>query len=101
MSRTCSQCVEKSFSLDAENPSGCTQCFCFGRSDKCSQAPYVWTEVNLKFTWYKPHITCGLWVLMHDIITLSVHLGNITHFINVNVFIVCLHILFCEVLHEQ
>ena len=44
--RTCSQCVEKSFSLDAENPSGCTDCFCFDRANTCGQAPYVWTKVN-------------------------------------------------------
>ena len=32
--------------LSASNKVGCTECFCFGRSRECSQAPYSWTQVR-------------------------------------------------------
>ncbi|KOB63596.1 Laminin subunit alpha-1, partial [Operophtera brumata] len=34
----CDECLEGTFGLTAENPSGCTACFCFGRVSKCTQA---------------------------------------------------------------
>lgn len=33
----CDQCKANSFSLDRSNPFGCTECFCFGRTDFCVQ----------------------------------------------------------------
>ncbi|KAL3869140.1 hypothetical protein ACJMK2_041857 [Sinanodonta woodiana] len=45
--RTCDMCKKGSFSLDVRNPDGCTNCFCFKRAEKCSQAPYVWTWVAI------------------------------------------------------
>ncbi|XP_053394147.1 laminin subunit alpha-2-like isoform X2 [Mercenaria mercenaria] len=47
MGRTCTKCVENSFSLDIGNPDGCTDCFCFGRTDSCGQAQYVWTKSSV------------------------------------------------------
>lgn len=38
MGDRCEECLEGTFGLTAENPSGCTACFCFGRVSKCTQA---------------------------------------------------------------
>ncbi|GAU99875.1 hypothetical protein RvY_10813-2 [Ramazzottius varieornatus] len=55
----CNRCKERSFSLDKENPDGCTTCFCCGKSDRCWQSPYIWKVVThpgnrVDFT-YTPH----------------------------------------------
>ncbi|XP_067324319.1 laminin subunit alpha-5 isoform X1 [Anolis sagrei] len=34
----CDQCHLGTFSLDANNPKGCTRCFCFGATDRCHSA---------------------------------------------------------------
>uniref|UniRef100_A0A8C8RBX0 Laminin subunit alpha-5 n=1 Tax=Pelusios castaneus TaxID=367368 RepID=A0A8C8RBX0_9SAUR len=34
----CDQCRLGTFSLDANNPKGCTRCFCFGATDRCRSA---------------------------------------------------------------
>ncbi|CAG5048108.1 unnamed protein product [Parnassius apollo] len=34
----CDTCLEGTFGLSEDNPSGCTACFCFGRSAQCTQA---------------------------------------------------------------
>ncbi|XP_072936563.1 laminin subunit alpha-1-like [Epargyreus clarus] len=34
----CDECLEGTFGLSDDNPVGCTACFCFGRSAKCTQA---------------------------------------------------------------
>ncbi|KAM3959117.1 LOW QUALITY PROTEIN: wing blister [Aphomia sociella] len=34
----CDQCLDGTFGLSADNPSGCTACFCFGRAAHCTQA---------------------------------------------------------------
>ena len=47
--RKCTECKEGTFSMQIDNPKGCTKCFCFGRSDQCEQAPYMWTEVRFMF----------------------------------------------------
>lgn len=38
MGDKCDRCLEGTFGLAKENPSGCTACFCFGRSAQCTQA---------------------------------------------------------------
>ncbi|XP_076462895.1 laminin subunit alpha-2-like isoform X2 [Babylonia areolata] len=43
----CDKCAPGSFSLRAENPKGCTECYCFHRSQQCTQAPYVWGKVKV------------------------------------------------------
>ena len=45
--RKCTECKAGTFSLQVDNPKGCTKCFCFGRSEDCEQAPYMWTEVRI------------------------------------------------------
>ncbi|XP_076805272.1 laminin subunit alpha-1-like isoform X3 [Clavelina lepadiformis] len=39
--RRCDQCVEGSFGLSREQD-GCTECYCSGVTDQCTQAAYVW-----------------------------------------------------------
>ncbi|CAG9784736.1 unnamed protein product [Diatraea saccharalis] len=34
----CDECLDGTFGLSADNPSGCTACFCFGRAAHCTQA---------------------------------------------------------------
>ncbi|GJQ67201.1 hypothetical protein Trydic_g8109 [Trypoxylus dichotomus] len=43
--KTCNQCKGETFGLDKSNPNGCTECFCFGRSRKCSNAIYTWDQI--------------------------------------------------------
>lgn len=38
----CNQCVQSSFGLSHYNAEGCTRCFCFGRSNECSQSDFSW-----------------------------------------------------------
>ena len=43
--RKCASCKLGSFGLSSENPEGCFQCFCFGRSSSCRQGTHSWTQV--------------------------------------------------------
>ncbi|KAI4466136.1 netrin/laminin-related [Holotrichia oblita] len=43
--KACDQCKEETFGLDMSNPNGCTECFCFGRSTKCTNAAYTWDQI--------------------------------------------------------
>ena len=45
--KKCASCALGFFGLEAANPEGCVQCFCFGRSRECEQAPYSWTQLGL------------------------------------------------------
>ena len=46
MGKKCASCAKGMFGLSEINPKGCTQCFCFGRTDDCVQSPYSWTQVK-------------------------------------------------------
>ncbi|KAI6208105.1 hypothetical protein M3Y96_00079500 [Aphelenchoides besseyi] len=41
----CDECAPNTFSLDRSNPLGCTECFCFNRSDFCVQHNRVWAQM--------------------------------------------------------
>uniref|UniRef100_A0AC34QSC3 Laminin subunit alpha-2 n=1 Tax=Panagrolaimus sp. JU765 TaxID=591449 RepID=A0AC34QSC3_9BILA len=41
----CDQCDSNSFSLDKYNPKGCTECFCFNRTNFCVQNSMVWQQL--------------------------------------------------------
>ncbi|KAK0428393.1 hypothetical protein QR680_010776 [Steinernema hermaphroditum] len=41
----CDACDANSFSLEENNPLGCTNCFCFNRSNFCVQSNLVWQQV--------------------------------------------------------
>ncbi|KAH9488089.1 Laminin subunit alpha-2 [Bulinus truncatus] len=43
----CDRCRNGTFNLNKDNPDGCTECFCFGRSLSCRQAPYSYTNIKL------------------------------------------------------
>ncbi|KAK5975897.1 Laminin IV type A domain-containing protein, partial [Trichostrongylus colubriformis] len=44
MGKKCDQCKEGTFSLEASNLLGCTDCFCFNRSTTCEQSPLLWQQ---------------------------------------------------------
>lgn len=43
----CDECRQSTFGLSQYNPNGCTRCFCFGRSQQCSQNDLIWGQVRL------------------------------------------------------
>lgn len=43
----CDECRQSTFGLSPHNPSGCTRCFCFGRSQECTQNPLIRGQVRL------------------------------------------------------
>lgn len=34
----CNKCVDGTYNLQADNPDGCTKCFCFGKTSRCERA---------------------------------------------------------------
>ncbi|XP_076751939.1 wing blister [Xylocopa sonorina] len=47
LGRQCNECKEGTFGLAVDNPKGCTECFCFGRSTSCQQAGLSWGQRRL------------------------------------------------------
>ncbi|XP_053979211.1 laminin subunit alpha-1-like isoform X1 [Hylaeus volcanicus] len=45
--RQCNKCKEGTFGLAVDNPKGCTECFCFGRTASCQQADLSWGHRRL------------------------------------------------------
>nr|XP_040569600.1 laminin subunit alpha-1-like isoform X1 [Lepeophtheirus salmonis] len=43
--KKCASCKLGTFGLSLENPLGCTNCFCFDRTQSCTQADYFWTQL--------------------------------------------------------
>ncbi|KAH7728640.1 laminin subunit alpha-2-like isoform X6 [Aphelenchoides avenae] len=41
----CDQCAANSFSLETQNPLGCTECFCFNRTAECEQSDLFWKQI--------------------------------------------------------
>lgn len=44
----CSVCKEEFFNLQPFNPDGCTKCYCFGKTTRCSSSYLSWAEVIIK-----------------------------------------------------
>ncbi|XP_056646625.1 laminin subunit alpha-2 [Diorhabda sublineata] len=42
----CDRCKENYYGLSIENSKGCTECFCFGRSNTCEDARYHWSKTT-------------------------------------------------------
>ncbi|KAK4880836.1 hypothetical protein RN001_008982 [Aquatica leii] len=45
--KRCDVCKEGTFGLHLDNPDGCTQCFCFGRSSKCTDSGLTWGQIRM------------------------------------------------------
>ncbi|KAK8738877.1 hypothetical protein OTU49_003716 [Cherax quadricarinatus] len=45
--RRCGKCVGGTFGLSVNNPSGCTGCYCFRRTNKCIQAELTWSQLRM------------------------------------------------------
>ncbi|VDK84796.1 unnamed protein product [Litomosoides sigmodontis] len=53
----CDSCDAYSFSLDESNAFGCTECFCFNRTNFCVQSSFVWQQIyapNRQVTFSEP-----------------------------------------------
>uniref|UniRef100_A0AC35TJJ8 Laminin subunit alpha-2 n=1 Tax=Rhabditophanes sp. KR3021 TaxID=114890 RepID=A0AC35TJJ8_9BILA len=45
MGLKCDECATNAFSLESNNKKGCTDCFCFDRSQECEQADLYWHQI--------------------------------------------------------
>ncbi|CAL4059747.1 unnamed protein product, partial [Meganyctiphanes norvegica] len=43
----CDTCRRGTYNLEESNPDGCTQCFCFGKSETCSSSSLHWDELKV------------------------------------------------------
>nr|XP_022919111.1 laminin subunit alpha-1 isoform X1 [Onthophagus taurus] len=53
--KECNNCKSGYFGLQTENPDGCMECFCFGRSRNCTNAPYTWEQNRTISTRFLTH----------------------------------------------
>jgi hypothetical protein len=47
LGKQCNRCKPGTFGLQPENPDGCTQCFCFGRTTSCTQAGLTVSQIMM------------------------------------------------------
>lgn len=47
MGANCDLCKQGFYNLQASNPEGCTECFCFGVSDVCESSTWTTLSVDL------------------------------------------------------
>lgn len=45
--KQCNRCKPGTFGLQPDNPDGCTQCFCFGRTTSCTQAGLTVSQIMM------------------------------------------------------
>lgn len=45
--KKCAKCKEGTFGLQSDNPDGCIQCFCFGRTTACTEAGLTWSQIMM------------------------------------------------------
>lgn len=46
MGQHCDQCKNGTFGLHPEQPDGCINCFCFGRTTLCTEAGLTWSQLR-------------------------------------------------------
>ncbi|XP_063394216.1 laminin subunit alpha [Cydia fagiglandana] len=51
-SQACDVCQEEYFNLQASNPDGCTKCYCFGRTTRCSSSYLTWVKLEGMTGWH-------------------------------------------------
>ncbi|KAL0902126.1 hypothetical protein ABMA27_000070 [Loxostege sticticalis] len=49
--QACNECKEEYFNLQAGNPDGCTKCFCFGKTTRCSSSYLSWAAISGMADW--------------------------------------------------
>uniref|UniRef100_A0AAY4A6X9 Laminin subunit alpha-1 n=1 Tax=Denticeps clupeoides TaxID=299321 RepID=A0AAY4A6X9_9TELE len=54
MGANCDLCKRGFYNLQASNPEGCTECFCFGVSDVCESSTWSTSQVEHKDSWLSP-----------------------------------------------
>ncbi|VVC86157.1 unnamed protein product [Leptidea sinapis] len=54
--QACNTCKEEYFNLQLDNPDGCTKCYCFGKTTRCSSSYLYWAEINGMSEWYLVNI---------------------------------------------
>ncbi|KAM3968484.1 laminin subunit alpha [Aphomia sociella] len=54
--QACDTCKENYFNLQDENPDGCTKCYCFGKTTRCTSSSLSWVEINGMTDWYLANI---------------------------------------------
>ncbi|XP_049703370.2 laminin subunit alpha [Helicoverpa armigera] len=50
--QACDTCVEEYFNLQSSNPEGCTKCYCFGRTTRCTSSYLYWASISGMGDWY-------------------------------------------------
>ncbi|XP_050712288.1 laminin subunit alpha-1-like isoform X2 [Eriocheir sinensis] len=45
--RRCGKCISGTFGLSVDNLSGCTSCYCFRRTNQCTQADLTWSQLRM------------------------------------------------------
>ncbi|KAI8431212.1 hypothetical protein MSG28_001250 [Choristoneura fumiferana] len=51
-SQSCDTCKEEYFNLQASNPDGCTKCYCFGKTTRCTSAQLTWAPISGMLYWH-------------------------------------------------
>lgn len=47
----CEYCKEGTFNLEDDNEDGCTECFCFGKTTRCSSSNYFVSTMSMMKNW--------------------------------------------------
>uniref|UniRef100_H3C8W5 Laminin, alpha 1 n=1 Tax=Tetraodon nigroviridis TaxID=99883 RepID=H3C8W5_TETNG len=66
MGANCDLCKPGFYNLQASNPLGCTDCFCFGVSDVCESSAWSTAQVLHVDAWLLPHPAPPLTPVVHD-----------------------------------
>ncbi|KRT80925.1 hypothetical protein AMK59_5061, partial [Oryctes borbonicus] len=81
----CNICREGSYNLQTNNEYGCTECFCFGKTTRCSSSSLIrtavfymkgWRLVNVKFSDRLNVTTANLTLRNYDEYTVEARLSN-------------------------
>ncbi|XP_075991137.1 laminin subunit alpha isoform X2 [Anticarsia gemmatalis] len=54
--QSCDVCQEEYFNLQGSNPEGCTKCYCFGKTTRCSSSYLSWVSMNGMSNWFLANV---------------------------------------------